>query len=155
MRTLPLDLHILGTPPAFILSQDQTLQKRCLCPRSIFIQNILIYSENELDVDLHYSVFNERFRTNPLLKANGYCYSYVSFVETSKQNTLKATPIITLLRRLSQRGFCLGTYDQVDFISYFFHYIARRLFNKLDLSDSEVYRSYMNCQHNAFSRCIG
>ena len=27
-RTLPLDLHVLGTPPAFILSQDQTLQKR-------------------------------------------------------------------------------------------------------------------------------
>jgi hypothetical protein len=24
---LPLDLHVLGTPPAFILSQDQTLQK--------------------------------------------------------------------------------------------------------------------------------
>jgi hypothetical protein len=23
---LPLDLHVLGTPPAFILSQDQTLQ---------------------------------------------------------------------------------------------------------------------------------
>ena len=26
-RMLPLDLHVLGTPPAFILSQDQTLQK--------------------------------------------------------------------------------------------------------------------------------
>ncbi len=26
-RALPLDLHVLGTPPAFILSQDQTLQK--------------------------------------------------------------------------------------------------------------------------------
>ena len=25
---LPLDLHVLGTPPAFILSQDQTLHKR-------------------------------------------------------------------------------------------------------------------------------
>jgi len=23
----PYDLHVLGTPPAFILSQDQTLQK--------------------------------------------------------------------------------------------------------------------------------
>ena len=23
----PFDLHVLGTPPAFILSQDQTLQK--------------------------------------------------------------------------------------------------------------------------------
>ena len=24
----PLDLHVLGTPPAFVLSQDQTLHKR-------------------------------------------------------------------------------------------------------------------------------
>ena len=23
----PLDLHVLGTPPAFVLSQDQTLDK--------------------------------------------------------------------------------------------------------------------------------
>ncbi len=25
--TTPLDLHVLGTPPAFVLSQDQTLHK--------------------------------------------------------------------------------------------------------------------------------
>ena len=25
LRTSPLDLHVLGTPPAFVLSQDQTL----------------------------------------------------------------------------------------------------------------------------------
>ena len=27
-----LDLHVLGTPPAFILSQDQTLEKNCISP---------------------------------------------------------------------------------------------------------------------------
>ena len=27
LTTFPLDLHVLGTPPAFILSQDQTLNK--------------------------------------------------------------------------------------------------------------------------------
>ena len=27
LLALPLDLHVLGTPPAFILSQDQTLHK--------------------------------------------------------------------------------------------------------------------------------
>jgi hypothetical protein len=26
-RQAPLDLHVLGTPPAFVLSQDQTLHK--------------------------------------------------------------------------------------------------------------------------------
>ena len=28
----PFDLHVLGTPPAFILSQDQTLMLKCLYP---------------------------------------------------------------------------------------------------------------------------
>ena len=28
--SLPFDLHVLGTPPAFILSQDQTLRRYCL-----------------------------------------------------------------------------------------------------------------------------
>ena len=26
IRDFPLDLHVLGTPPAFVLSQDQTLK---------------------------------------------------------------------------------------------------------------------------------
>ena len=26
---IPFDLHVLGTPPAFVLSQDQTLQFIC------------------------------------------------------------------------------------------------------------------------------
>ena len=31
------DLHVLSTPPAFILSQDQTLHKElsCLCPKTL------------------------------------------------------------------------------------------------------------------------
>jgi hypothetical protein len=35
LRAFSLDLHVLGTPPAFVLSQDQTLQLRvfsCLPP---------------------------------------------------------------------------------------------------------------------------
>src|SRR5215469_2026359 len=30
LRLLPLDLHVLGTPPAFNLSQDQTLHLKIL-----------------------------------------------------------------------------------------------------------------------------
>ena len=30
-RRPPFDLHVLGTPPALILSQDQTLQKIYFC----------------------------------------------------------------------------------------------------------------------------
>ena len=33
LRAFSLDLHVLGTPPAFVLSQDQTLQLRVFsCP---------------------------------------------------------------------------------------------------------------------------
>ena len=49
LRAFSLDLHVLGTPPAFVLSQDQTLQLRdfdpCLPPLSrrtgmVMIRNI-------------------------------------------------------------------------------------------------------------------
>ena len=37
LRAFPLDLHVLGTPPAFVLSQDQTLQLRDFDPsQSLF-----------------------------------------------------------------------------------------------------------------------
>src|SRR5579884_3847005 len=42
-RALPLDLHVLGTPPAFILSQDQTLHKR----------ELVIQVQNELTLIIH------------------------------------------------------------------------------------------------------
>src|SRR3954468_24491804 len=32
LRAFSLDLHVLGTPPAFVLSQDQTLQLRIRFP---------------------------------------------------------------------------------------------------------------------------
>ena len=35
-----LDLHVLGTPPAFILSQDQTLIKNLFCAQTIVISKI-------------------------------------------------------------------------------------------------------------------
>src|SRR4051794_33083880 len=31
---LPLDLHVLSTPPAFVLSQDQTLRRKTKPPRA-------------------------------------------------------------------------------------------------------------------------
>ena len=56
---LPLDLHVLGTPPAFILSQDQTLHIKCSVFKHIDsnINLTLIESiTNKLvtDSDLHY-----------------------------------------------------------------------------------------------------
>ena len=35
LHLLPLDLHVLGTPPAFNLSQDQTLRLKILKHRHL------------------------------------------------------------------------------------------------------------------------
>ena len=43
--SVPFDLHVLGTPPAFVLSQDQTLKKLYLKPfglKSNFLNNLLL-----------------------------------------------------------------------------------------------------------------
>ena len=49
-KYIPLDLHVLGTPPAFILSQDQTLNKWYLRPERI--QAIKSCSEKRVCVSL-------------------------------------------------------------------------------------------------------
>ena len=35
---LPFDLHVLGMPPAFNLSQDQTLQLKLASPKTLFFE---------------------------------------------------------------------------------------------------------------------
>ncbi|MPN09658.1 hypothetical protein SDC9_156949 [bioreactor metagenome] len=48
---LPFDLHALGTPPAFILSQDQTLKKSLISSNILFDQ-VLRRELNHQRVDL-------------------------------------------------------------------------------------------------------
>jgi hypothetical protein len=43
LRTFPLDLHVLGTPPAFVLSQDQTLQLRGFDPSQYLFRGELAW----------------------------------------------------------------------------------------------------------------
>jgi hypothetical protein len=41
LRYASLDLHALGTPPAFILSQDQTLRHTFMVPAPLGVETIL------------------------------------------------------------------------------------------------------------------
>ena len=43
-KTSSLDLHVLGTPPAFVLSQDQTLNKKfnLSTHKTYFIKELLV-----------------------------------------------------------------------------------------------------------------
>ena len=40
-----LDLHVLGTPPTFVLSQDQTLQSAFVVEESVWFEEAPGYSE--------------------------------------------------------------------------------------------------------------
>ena len=46
----PLDLHVLGTPPAFVLSQDQTLMFNPLSVPSVLPEDPAIHSFSNLTV---------------------------------------------------------------------------------------------------------
>ena len=50
-RNRPFDLHVLGMPPALILSQDQTLQKFIFC----FVYLFCSFFFKELFVQLFYA----------------------------------------------------------------------------------------------------
>ena len=64
----PFDLHVLGTPPAFILSQDQTLCSlyhyalcvRCNLNSKKFFRSLLIHSNAN-------AIFKIAFRFSDLL----------------------------------------------------------------------------------------
>ncbi len=96
MEALPLDLHVLGTPPAFILSQDQTLHKREL----ILILVSKKFQFNELTL-----ICTTKFSMNALSKTSAVVQwtGLVSFLESyqvvsfrhSKTGTLKAISSLT------------------------------------------------------------
>jgi hypothetical protein len=57
-------LHVLGTPPAFVLSQDQTLHK------SLFMKNLDGSLKNKLFVSVHLHeptvLYSNEYRTSGL-----------------------------------------------------------------------------------------
>ncbi len=50
------DLHVLGTPPAFILSQDQTLRKKFYTSFDVIASNSSYSPERQCITSYHYSV---------------------------------------------------------------------------------------------------
>ena len=93
---LPLDLHVLGTPPAFILSQDQTLHKRRDKSRPTFSD----LTQIRTDVEMHYSIFNERLKVQAACPIGGSgggpalfpsCRYQGDFNDTRKQAPYKLT----------------------------------------------------------------
>ena len=99
----PFDLHVLSTPPAFVLSQDQTLQKTLSSADS----NHLLRSKflSSAHFVLHCSVFKEP-RESSLLNI----HPYIPLVNTQSKIFLKFfSPTRTVgvtTRFFHQKNFC-------------------------------------------------
>ena len=65
LKYIPLDLHVLGTPPAFILSQDQTLNKWYLRPERIQAFKSLLSKTH-----LRFASSNFHILAHPICRAN-------------------------------------------------------------------------------------
>ena len=60
---LPLDLHVLSLPLAFILSQDQTLHCKCCLILTLLIQRINVVKSNVIRLTYLATVPSLRLRT--------------------------------------------------------------------------------------------
>ena len=64
-RTISFDLHVLGMPPAFILSQDQTLQKKYF-----FELSLTCYSKIDVLLSFQRTFFQVAFLSKDFLYYN-------------------------------------------------------------------------------------
>ena len=88
LQTVPLDLHVLGTPPAFTLSQDQTLQA------DLFGSNPSFVSFRVAAILISMTGLNPAFQFLP---------HYLPFVKTLFSFALNRISYFTILPPLSHQ----------------------------------------------------
>ena len=72
-KQAPFDLHVLGTPPAFVLSQDQTLNKWYLnCPKA---DKIVLLISFILATQIEF--FKLHFRATFEVPFSGVSFAYI------------------------------------------------------------------------------
>ena len=93
----PFDLHVLSVPPAFVLSQDQTLYLSCIYRRfaSLYRSQQLRFARNYL---CDFSVFSDflKFQSLGISRAFFACSALFNF-----QDTLEATFALQLLHYIT------------------------------------------------------
>ena len=93
-----LDLHVLGTPPAFVLSQDQTLHKKFVLlykqPSSLFLTltrffKNLYFASVQFSKNFSHCFFKRLFTmiANPMNKVN-FCFRLLFKSDENNNNTL-------------------------------------------------------------------
>ena len=79
-RSASFDLHVLGTPPAFILSQDQTLQK---CIFVLFVSSFFVLQLiSQLRYPLRFLLSLFSFQ-RPISLASLACFIILSFISAT------------------------------------------------------------------------
>ena len=67
-RWVPFDLHVLGAPPAFILSQDRTLRPKCIGPRARPVLSVIADRFRSIHMVLFDRKRNSRGRLSAALR---------------------------------------------------------------------------------------
>ena len=94
-RALPLDLHVLGLPLAFILSQDQTLHSILFV---LFFKRIFVYAVRSRQSVVFY--FRSVIKTNPLCS-----FTWLGFIMSMNAPVLPGISFFIFPLRLSHHSF--------------------------------------------------
>ena len=114
VQSASFDLHVLSTPPAFILSQDQTLKLKCLILSELLAWLIILWFISE---PLNSLLFKERFvlqicSLNILLEFSRL--SYCSVIKVLRR------PV-----RVPHRDSLFSLPNFKAFVNYFFIYFFK------------------------------
>ena len=93
----PFDLHVLGTPPAFILSQDQTLTKSFFRPAILPMACLAYCSRLHLSMPVLLNVLQLCCRALPLTRCRD---SFQNLSRLFHCSAVKVLPVISLARQL-------------------------------------------------------
>ena len=100
LQSASFDLHVLSTPPAFILSQDQTLILKCF---SWILKSLLAYKENPFYlVFVLLNLFLESFRVGHAVQLSRF---FVSFAYRSQRQLPYNITVILVCQQLFSTFF--------------------------------------------------
>ena len=151
LNLLPLDLHVLGLPLAFILSQDQTLHcnyKKLSCSRSI---TLLPKKEFSVAFDLFtFSIFSKNYLFNFLWTAKLinffintiYFFNFLLLKELAFESGCKGKPSF-----LISKSFCKN-------FQIFFPSFQRKTFVQSGCKDKGFLFTYANKFSFIFLPCF-
>ena len=116
----PFDLHVLSTPPAFVLSQDQTLELKSWW--AFLLAHLLIFSAGLPARDnfrrpcvYHYPVDRR--------SSQNYFFTFCSVSLYGFQGTMLSVPLFASLRQLryyiTPLPLCQHFFRSLDFLVYF------------------------------------